>query len=67
MEETLKGRPIRKRPLGRPRYRWEEDVTMHLKEIGVNTRNCVDSTENNYYWRALVNSSLDVGFHKPWS
>ena len=33
-------------PLGRPRRRWEENIRMDLKEISVNTRNWVDSTQD---------------------
>ena len=38
----LTGTPTGKRPLGRPRHRWEDNVTMDLKEIrvDVNGRNC---------------------------
>ena len=35
----LKCKPRRKRPLGRPRRRWEDNIRMDLKEIGVTTRN----------------------------
>ena len=31
------------RPLGRPRRRWEDNIRMDLKEIGINTGNWVDS------------------------
>ena len=41
----LTGKPIGKTLLGRPRRRWEEDITMYLKEIGINRRNRVDSAE----------------------
>ena len=44
-----------KRPLGRPRLRWEGNIRMYLKETGTNARNCVDSTQDRNYWRALVN------------
>ena len=33
------GKPTGKRPLGRPRRRWEDNIRMDLKEIGINTRN----------------------------
>ena len=45
-----------KRPLGRPRRRWEENIRMDLKEIGNNTRNWVYLTQDRDYWRALVNA-----------
>ena len=32
-----------KRPLGRPRHRWEDNIRMDFKEICINVRNCVDS------------------------
>ena len=35
----LTGIPAGKRPLGRPRRRWEDTIRMDLKEIGINTRN----------------------------
>ena len=49
-----------KRPLGRPRHRWEDDIRMDFKEIGINTRNWVDSTQDRDYWRALVNAALNL-------
>ena len=37
--KTLTGKPTGKRPLGRPRRRWEENVRMDLEEIGINAGN----------------------------
>ena len=65
--KILVGKPAEKRPLGRPRHRWENNIRMDLKEIGMNTRNWVDSAQVRDYWRALVNVALNSGFHKPWS
>ena len=56
----LTGTPTRKRHLGRPRRRWEDSITMDLKEIGINMRIWVDSANNRDYWRALVNSALNL-------
>ena len=47
--------PTGKRPLGRPRRRWEDNIRMDLKEIGTNTRNWVDPALDRDYWRAVVN------------
>jgi hypothetical protein len=58
--KTLTGTPARKRPLGRPRRRWEDNIRMDLKEIGINTRNWVDSAEDRDYLRALVNAALNI-------
>ena len=46
--------------LERPRRRWEGDIRMDLEEIGINAGNWVDSAQNRNYWRALVNSALNL-------
>ena len=38
--------PIGKRPIGRPRRRWEDHIRMNLKEIGINMRHWVDSVQD---------------------
>ena len=53
-------KPTGKRPLGRPRHRWKDNIRMDLKEIGIITRNCVDSAQGRNYWRALVNAALNL-------
>ena len=58
--KILTGKPTGKRYLGRPRRRWEDNIKIDFKEIGINTRNLVDSTKGRYYWRALVNSVLSL-------
>ena len=42
--KILTGTPTEKRPLGRPRCRWEDNIRMNFKEIGINTRNWFDAT-----------------------
>ena len=54
--KILTGKPTGKRSLGRPRRRWEDSIRMDLKEMGVNSRNWVDSAQDRDYWRALVNT-----------
>ena len=54
------GKPTGKRPLGRPRRRWEDNIRMDLEEIGINAGNLVDSAQDKNYWRALVNAALNV-------
>jgi hypothetical protein len=41
--KILTGTPAGKRKLGRPRRRWKGNLRMDLKEIGINTRNGIDS------------------------
>ena len=58
--KILTGKPTGKRPLGRPRRRWEDNIRMYLKETGINTGNWVDSGQDRDYWRALVNAALNL-------
>ena len=52
--------PTGKRSLGRLRRRWEDNIRMDLKEIGINSRNWIDSAQNIDYCRALVNAVLNL-------
>ena len=54
------GKPTGKRPLGRPRRRWEDNIRIDLEEIGINVGNWVDSAQDRNYWRALVNETLNL-------
>ena len=58
--KILTGKPTGKRPLGRPRCRWEENVRIDLEEIGISARNWVNSAQDRNYWRALVNAALNL-------
>ena len=48
--EILTGKTTGKRPLGRPRRRWEDNIRINLKEIGINMRNWVDSAQDRDCW-----------------
>ena len=61
MFKILTGNPREKRPSGRPRRRWEDNIRMDLKEISINTNNWVNSAQDRDYWRALVNAALNLG------
>ena len=58
--KVLTAKPTGKRPLGRLRRRWEDNIRMDLKEIGINMRNWVDSAEDRDYWTVLVNAALNL-------
>jgi hypothetical protein len=51
----LVGKPEGKRPLGRPRRRWIDNIKMDLLEIGVNVVDWIGLAQDRYRWRALVN------------
>ena len=53
-------KPTGKSPLGRPRRICEDNIRMDLKEIGINTRNLVDSSQDRDYWSVLVNAALNL-------
>ena len=65
--KILTGKTTGKRPLGRPRHRWKDNIRMDHEEIGTSAGNWVDAAQDRDYWRALVNAALTSGFHKPWS
>ena len=58
--KILTGKPTGKRPLGRPRHRWEDNIRMDLVEIGINAGNWVNSAQDRDYWIALVNAALNL-------
>jgi hypothetical protein len=56
---VLVGKPEGKRPLGRPRRRWEENIKMSLREIGINGANWIQLAQNRVQWRASVNTVMN--------
>jgi hypothetical protein len=56
----LVGKPEGKRPLGRPRRRWMENIKMDLLEIGVSVVDWICLAQNRYRWRALVTSVMNL-------
>ena len=58
--KILTGKPTGKRPLGRPKRRWQENIRMDLEEVGINAGNWVDSALDRDYWNALVNAALNL-------
>ena len=58
--KILTGKPTGKRPLERPRRRWEDNIRMDLKEMGINRRNWGDSAQHRDYCRPLVNAALNL-------
>jgi hypothetical protein len=49
-----------KRPLGKPRCRWVDNIKMYLREIGWGDVNWVDVAQNRDQWRALVNTVMNL-------
>jgi hypothetical protein len=56
----LVGRPEGKRPLGRPRRRWEDNIKMDLREIGIDGANWIQLAQDRFQWRAFVNTMMNL-------
>jgi hypothetical protein len=51
---VLVGRPEGKRPMGRPRRRWEDNIRMGLREVGERRGDWMESAQDRDRWRARV-------------
>jgi hypothetical protein len=57
---VLVGKPERKRPLGRPRRRWEDNIKMDLQELGYGGMDWIDLAEVRGRWPAVVNAAMTL-------
>jgi transcription termination factor 2 len=66
MEETrnayriLVRKPKGKRPLGRPKHRWVDDIKMDFREIGWDGMDWIELAQDRDQWRALVNTVMNL-------
>jgi len=51
---ALVGKPERRRSLGRPRHRWEDNIKMNLQEVGCGVMDWIELAHDRDRWRALV-------------
>jgi hypothetical protein len=49
-----------KRPLGRPRQRWEDNIKMGFREIGINGVNWIQLAQDRVQWWAFVNTVVNI-------
>jgi hypothetical protein len=56
----LVGMPAGKRPLGRPRRRWVDNIKMDLIKRGWDGMDWIDLVQNRDQWRALVNTAMNL-------
>jgi hypothetical protein len=59
---VLVGRPEGKRPLGRPRRRWEDNIGLDLREIGIDGANWIRLAQDRVQCRAFVNTAVNLRF-----
>jgi len=57
---VLLGRPEGKRPLGRPRRRWEDNIKVDLQEVGCGGMDWIDLAQDRDSWWALVNGVMNL-------
>ena len=57
---VLVGKPEGKRPLGRPRRRWDDNIKMDLQEVGCDDMDWIELAQDRDRWRALVNAVMNL-------
>jgi hypothetical protein len=57
---VLIGRPKGKRPIGRPRRRWEDNIKLDLMEIGIDGANWIQLAQDRVQWRAFVKTVMNL-------
>jgi len=56
---VLVGKPKGRRPLGRPRRRWEDNIRMDLREVGLDCVDWMELAQDRDRWRALVSAVMN--------
>ena len=59
--KVLLGKPEGKRPLGRQRRRWEDNIKMDLQEVGRGCEDWMELAQDRERWRALVSTVMNFG------
>jgi hypothetical protein len=57
---VLVGKPEGKRPLGRPKRRWEDNIKMDIRQIGIDAGNWIRLAQDRFQWRAFVNTVMKL-------
>jgi hypothetical protein len=58
----LVGRPQEKRPLGRPRRRWDDNIKMDFREVGIDGANLFRLVQDRVQWWAFVSTVTNLLF-----
>jgi hypothetical protein len=56
----LVGKPVGRRPLGRPRRTWIDNIKMEVLEIGLNAVDWIDLAQDRYRWSTFVNALMNL-------
>jgi hypothetical protein len=57
---VLVGKPEVKRPLGRPRRRWDDNIKIDLQEVGYRSMDWIELAQDRDRWRAVVNAIMNL-------
>jgi hypothetical protein len=57
---VLVGKPEGRRPLGRPRHRWEDNIRMDFQEVGYGCVDWMELAQDRDRWRALVSGVMNL-------
>jgi len=57
---VLVGKPEVRRPLGRQRLRWEDNIKMDLQEVGWRNMNWIELAQDRDRWQALINTVMNI-------
>ena len=60
MYSVLLGKPEGKRPLGRPRRRWVDNIRMYLQEVGCGYMDWIGRAQDRHRWRTLVSVVMNL-------
>jgi hypothetical protein len=63
--KVLVGKPEGKRPLGKPRSRWEDGIGMDLREIGLGGVDWIRLSQDRDRWRAVVSAVMNLRILAP--
>jgi hypothetical protein len=63
--KVLMGKTEGKRPLGRPKRRWEDGIRIYLREIGWGSVEWIHLAQDRDWWRALVNMMMNFPVLAP--
>ena len=61
MRRVLVGKPEGKRPLGRPRRTWEDNIRMDLQVVGCGYMDWVELAQDRDKWRTFVSAVMNLG------
>jgi hypothetical protein len=64
VHRVMVGKPEEKKPLGRPRHRWEDNIKRDLQEVGGDCGDWMERAQDRDRWLTLVNTVMNFWVHK---